>query len=67
MLSITRYPNDAIVLIGPNGETIQIYYVMHRGAQVRLAIDAPKEFKIIRKDSDESLADAHKRLSEKVS
>lgn len=56
MLILTRKKGESIII----GDNIQIQVLNVKGGQVRIGIDAPREFQIFREEIDTSM------ISEKV-
>jgi len=50
MLILSRKKEETIVVTLPDGTEISIMIVDLRGDRVRLGIEAPKDFKILRKE-----------------
>ena len=52
MLILTRKKGESIII----GDNIQIQVLNVKGGQVRIGIDAPREFQIFREEIDTSMA-----------
>ena len=51
MLVLSRYPNEWIHIVCPNGEVIKICYIESRDKlKIRLGFDAPEDYKILREE-----------------
>mgnify|MGYP007100161034 CR=1 FL=1 len=50
MLALTRRKDEAIVIYTPTGETIEIGIADVGGGKVRIGVEAPPDFQIIRKE-----------------
>lgn len=50
LLVVTRMPGEAIEVVTPQGEKIEILIVSHHGARIRVGIRADRSFKITRTD-----------------
>lgn len=63
MLVLSRDIEDEVMIICPDGQRIVFKYLDRKCNQISLGIEAPKEFKIIRRGKEDELELIKKILS----
>lgn len=52
MLVITRFEDDSLVIVAPDGTEIEVAVVRIQGNKVRLGVEAPQEYRILRGEAE---------------
>ena len=50
MLILTRRPKESITITTPSGEIIEFKIMDSKGSQIKVGIDAPDEYSIVRNE-----------------
>jgi carbon storage regulator CsrA len=51
VICLTRRPREWIVIKCPNGDEIRVLFLKHKqGTQISLGFEAPKSYKVLRKE-----------------